>query len=89
MNRANCKARGAYYTPPDVAAALVRWVVRTGRERLLDPSCGDGRFLALHPYSTGVDCDEERDCGGGTGSNACTSPLRGFLRLGCHRIPAL
>ncbi len=58
MNRADRKARGAYYTPPDVAAALVRWVVRTGCERLLDPSCGDGRFLALHPHSTGVDCDE-------------------------------
>ena len=24
---------------------------------MLDPSCGDGRFLALHPRSTGVDCD--------------------------------
>ena len=65
MNRANCKARGAYYTPPDVAAALVRWVVRTGRERLLDPSCGDGRFLALHPYSTGVDCDENATAAAG------------------------
>ncbi len=25
---------------------------------MLDPACGDGRFLALHPNSTGVDCDE-------------------------------
>ena len=24
---------------------------------MLDPSCGDGRFLALHARSTGVDCD--------------------------------
>ena len=58
MNRAHRKARGAYYTPPDVAATLVRWVVRDGCEHLLDPSCGDGRFLSLHPHSTGVDCDE-------------------------------
>lgn len=52
------KARGAYYTPPETAAALVRWAVRDPDEHMLDPSCGDGRFLALHPRSTGVDCDE-------------------------------
>ena len=51
------KARGAYYTPPETAAALVRWAVRRPDEHMLDPSCGDGRFLALHPRSTGVDCD--------------------------------
>ncbi len=51
------KARGAYYTPPETAAALVRWAVRDPNEHMLDPSCGDGRFLALHPRSTGVDCD--------------------------------
>ena len=51
------KARGAYYTPPETAAALVRWAVRDPDEHMLDPSCGDGRFLALHPRSTGVDCD--------------------------------
>ena len=51
------KARGAYYTPPETAAALVRWAVRRPDEHMLDPSCGDGRFLALHARSTGVDCD--------------------------------
>jgi len=51
------KARGAYYTPPETAAALVRWAVRDPDEHMLDPSCGDGRFLALHPRSTGIDCD--------------------------------
>ena len=25
---------------------------------MLDPACGDGRFLALHRNSTGVDCDD-------------------------------
>lgn len=49
------KARGAYYTPPGVAAALARWAVRSPNDRLLDPACGDGRFLARHRRSTGVD----------------------------------
>ena len=43
--RAKRKALGAYYTPPDLADALVRWAVDTGTERVLDPSYGDGRFL--------------------------------------------
>ena len=49
------KARGAYYTPPAVAAALVGWAVRRSDDRLLDPSCGDGRFLAHHRNSIGID----------------------------------
>ena len=51
------KKLGAFYTPPQVARALVRWVVRKPSDRLLDPSCGDGRFLAAHRNSVGVDCD--------------------------------
>ena len=43
--RSKRKALGAYYTPPDLADALVRWAVDTGTERVLDPSYGDGRFL--------------------------------------------
>ncbi len=53
------KALGAYYTPPDVVAALVDWAVRKPEDELLDPACGDGRFLALHANSTGVDCDDD------------------------------
>ena len=49
------KESGAYYTPEPVAAALVRWAVRDHGDRLLDPSCGDGRFIACHPNSTGVE----------------------------------
>ena len=52
------KARGAYYSPRRVAAALVRWAVRRPDDRLLDPACGDGRFLAMHSPSAGVDCNE-------------------------------
>ncbi len=57
-NRAR-KQNGAYYTPERVAAALVRWVVRRPTDRLIDPSCGDGRFLTLHQNSTGVEQDRD------------------------------
>ncbi|MBC8356826.1 MAG: SAM-dependent DNA methyltransferase [Planctomycetes bacterium] len=52
-----CKSLGAFYTPPDVAETLVRWVVRSPTDHLLDPSCGDGRFLAAHSNVVGVDRD--------------------------------
>jgi hypothetical protein len=51
------KANGAYYTPEPVARTLVRWVVRHEGDRLLDPSCGDGRFLEHHANSVGVEFD--------------------------------
>ena len=51
------KEKGAYYTPESVAAKLVRWAVRHDSDRLLDPSCGDGRFVAAHRNSFGVEQD--------------------------------
>lgn len=51
------KQLGAYYTPDAAVAALVRWAVHHPRERMLDPSAGDGRFLALHKRSVGVETD--------------------------------
>ena len=36
---------------------LVRAAVRSRADRLLDPSCGDGRFLAHHANSSGVERD--------------------------------
>ena len=51
------KENGAFYTPDAVAAALVNWAIREGSDTLLDPSCGDGRFLARHPNSVGVERD--------------------------------
>ena len=54
---AAAKENGAYCTPDAVAAALVRWAVRSGSDTLLDPSCGDGRFIARHPNSVGVERD--------------------------------
>ncbi len=53
------KALGAYFTPEAVADALVRWVVRGPADRLLDPSSGDGRFVARHPNSVGVERDPD------------------------------
>ena len=53
------KLSGAYYTPGPVVAALVRWAVRQETDRLLDPSCGDGRFIAAHCNSYGVEQDAE------------------------------
>lgn len=40
------KLRGGYYTHPDIAAFLTRWVLEINPTRLLEPSCGDGVFLA-------------------------------------------
>ena len=51
------KTLGAYFTPEAVAAELVRWVIRDPADLLLDPSSGDGRFVALHTNSVGVERD--------------------------------
>lgn len=59
------KATGSYYTPPGIARSLVKWAVRDPGDRLLDPSCGDGRFLALHQPSVGVEQDAEAAAGAG------------------------
>ncbi|MBI5536965.1 MAG: class I SAM-dependent methyltransferase [Deltaproteobacteria bacterium] len=40
------KSLGAFYTSESLADAVVRWGVRRPRRAVLDPSCGDGRFLA-------------------------------------------
>lgn len=53
----NQKQRGAYYTPDDAVRALVRWGIHHESDRLLDPSCGDGRFIAIHPKSVGIEQD--------------------------------
>lgn len=49
------KRSGAYFTPPDVSAALVAWACRKPTDRMIDPSCGDGEFLALHRNSVGIE----------------------------------
>jgi len=42
----NVKDLGAYYTDTRVAQFLVRWSIVTGSETVLDPSSGEGVFLA-------------------------------------------
>ena len=39
------KLRGGYYTSPGLAAWLSSWAIRSGTDRVLEPSCGDGAFL--------------------------------------------
>lgn len=39
------KARGAFFTPPDVAAFVTRWAVRSAEDRAFEPSCGEAAFL--------------------------------------------
>jgi hypothetical protein len=55
MERQSQKEMGAYYTPDPVVASLIQWSVRHVQDRMLDPSCGDGRFIAGHRYSVGIE----------------------------------
>ena len=53
------KQLGAWYTPPALVEAIVAEAVFPGARRVLDPACGDGRFLVATrlPEQTGVDID--------------------------------
>lgn len=64
------KILGAVYTSPRIATALVRWAVRSPDDKVLDPSCGEGVFLAAarthladfgskRPVCIGVDIDPQ------------------------------
>lgn len=39
------KLRGGYYTSSEIAAWLCAWAIRSSKDRVLEPSCGDGVFL--------------------------------------------
>lgn len=39
------KARGAFFTPEVVARYITEWAVRSSRDRVLEPSCGEAAFL--------------------------------------------
>ena len=53
------KQLGAWYTPPELVDAIVREAVFDGAVSVLDPACGDGRFLRATglPEQVGVDLD--------------------------------
>jgi tRNA1(Val) A37 N6-methylase TrmN6 len=51
------KENGAYYTPDAVVRSLLKWAIHSEDDRLLDPACGDGRFIANHPKSVGIEQD--------------------------------
>lgn len=39
------KARGAFFTPPEISRFITQWAVRTAADVVLEPSCGDAAFL--------------------------------------------
>lgn len=39
------KLRGGYYTPKPLTDFLTEWAIRSGKEKVVEPSCGDGNFI--------------------------------------------
>lgn len=39
------KARGAFFTPPQLSEFVTDWAVRAGRDTVFEPSCGEAAFL--------------------------------------------
>lgn len=39
------KARGAFFTPPEIARYVVDWALRSSSDKVLEPSCGEASFL--------------------------------------------
>ena len=39
------KARGAFFTPPEVARYICEWAIRAPTDRVYEPSCGEADFL--------------------------------------------
>lgn len=39
------KARGAFFTPPELVDHIVRWAIRSAAESVFEPSAGDAEFL--------------------------------------------
>lgn len=44
-NESAQKLRGGFYTDPDIASFLARWVLEKQPKSVLESSCGDGAFL--------------------------------------------
>jgi adenine-specific DNA-methyltransferase len=39
------KARGAFFTPPELSRYVVEWALRSKDDKVLEPSCGEASFL--------------------------------------------
>ena len=39
------KARGAFFTPPEIASFITEWALRAPTDTVLEPSCGEAAFL--------------------------------------------
>ena len=39
------KARGAFFTPPELCGYMAEWAIRTPADHVLEPSCGEAAFL--------------------------------------------
>ena len=66
--RAARKELGAWYTPAALVDAVVREAVFPGARSVLDPACGDGRFLRATglPEQMGIDVDPTASAAGST-----------------------
>ncbi|RJQ32228.1 MAG: SAM-dependent methyltransferase [Actinobacteria bacterium] len=46
VNETAEKLRGGYYTKPEIASFLLKWVLEKRPKTILEPSCGDGVFFS-------------------------------------------
>jgi adenine-specific DNA-methyltransferase len=44
------KARGAFFTPPEISRHIASWAIRSSADSVLEPSCGDASFLLEAAY---------------------------------------
>ena len=44
-NLTDKKLRGGYYTPSAISQFLANWAIRSSKDQILEPSCGDGEIL--------------------------------------------
>lgn len=99
VNESATKLRGGYYTQPDIAAFLLRWIAECKPKNVLEPSCGDGAFIrqardsGLAPSAklTGFEIDsEEAEKARGAGVSAgCDVRIlnQDFLRWALLNLP--
>jgi adenine-specific DNA-methyltransferase len=63
------KLRGGYYTPEVIAQFLAGWAIRSQRDEIIEPSCGDGVFLEAATRTL---------CGLGAKLDCASRQIRGY-----------